>query len=448
MEILNSHQENYLQTFIENYNKKTLKSKLQAENARNYLADPRGVAGFKITTKELLYPIIGKSGKGSRFVDIDDNEYIDISMGFGALLFGHTPEFVQIAFQNQITSGVQLGPQAALTHEVARLICEMTGVDKIAFCNTGTEAIMTAIRLARLKSNKQKIAMFSGAYHGFYDATLGISINADIANIHPLTEGLPDKIFQDLLILEYNREEDISKLKQYVNDLACIIIEPVRGRFPGIQSKTFLELVRTFADKNNIILIFDEVVTGFRSHPGGAQAYFGVNADLVVYGKSLAAGLPIGVVGGKADIMSGIDGGNWNYGDLSYPRESTTFFAGTFNKNPLTISAAYAFLNEIKKRGENLQLQLSNKTQYIVEKLNEYFEEEKVSITVSRFSSLFRFDIKDNADIFYYHLIYNNLYVWEGRSFYISEAHTEEDLNCIINSVKKSTEILKLNKLI
>ncbi len=436
-----SKQKDYLEMFIQQYVEKTKKSKLKASKYSTFLADSRRSTGFRIGTKELLYPIIGQQARCSHFWDIDENEYIDISMGFGALLFGHMPGFLRKALEENIHLGIQLGPQANLAAEVAQLICELAGVDRVAFCNTGTEAVMTALRLARLKTGRQKIILFDGSYHGFYDATLAMPQLDKLISM-PIVDGLPIKIFEDIYVLPYLEEKIFNLLSQVGNQVAAIIVEPVRGRFPSLYSQEFLIKLRKMASHYGIVLIFDEIVTGFRCHLGGAQAYFNIKADLVTYGKALAGGLPIGIVGGNDDILGGIDGGSWKYEDKSFPLFEKTFFAGTFNKNPLTIVAAHAILNELKRRGPELQEELNKKTKLLAGDLNDFFLKYALPIHISFFSSLFRIEIKQEIDIFFYHLIFKNLYTWEGRSFYLSTEHQQADLNNIGLIIKETALLL------
>jgi glutamate-1-semialdehyde aminotransferase len=235
------------------------------------------------------------------------------------------------------------------------------------------------------------------------------------------------------------------------HELAAVLVEPVQSRRPDLQPKEFLQQLRQLTKEKQVTLIFDEVLTGFRVHPGGCQALFDVKADLAVYGKVVGGGLPIGVVAGSPYYMDRIDGGMWLYGDDSYPEVPMTFFAGTFCKNPLTMAAARAVLRHMKMQGGTLQQQLNQRTAQLAATLNAYFKQEGVPIEITHFASFFRFTYAGNVSEFYlpiefellfYHLIEKGVYIWEGRTCFLSVAHTEEDIDRVIGAVKDSVVFL------
>ncbi|NET44014.1 type I polyketide synthase [Okeania sp. SIO2B3] len=453
---LNQQQQSYLEKFITTYTKKTQKSKQTAITCRPVLADKRPAVGFRIELKEIKYPIIGESSSGSRIWDIDGNEYIDISMGFGVHLLGHQPPFITEALQNQIKQGMQIGPQAKLAGEVAQLIHELTGMERVAFCNSGTEAVMTALRLARLATGRDKIVIFNDSYHGQFDGVLAMATSneKEIASM-PVLPGILQRMVDDVIVLTYGTNESLDILKTHSDELAAVLVEPVQSRRLDLQPKEFLQQVRQFTKKAGIPLIFDEIVTGFRIHQGGSQAWFGVEADIATYGKCVGGGTPIGVIAGKANYMNGIDGGLWNYGDDTYPEALQTFFAGTFNKNPLTMAAARAVLQHLKSQGKVLQENLNQRTSKFITRLNTYFEQEYLPIKMINFGSVFRFVPLSNysylsqpieLDILFYKLIEKGVYMWEGRNgpaCFISTAHTDEDIDYIISAVKESVSEMR-----
>jgi len=428
----------YLQTFIKQYNIKTNASKMRAINYRNMLADSRGCAGFRLSTKELVYPIVGKSALGSHFKDIDDNEYLDMAMGFGCLLFGHYPNFLTTAIKQHLANGIQLGPQADDIHAIVKLLHEITSFSRFAFCNSGTEAIMMACRLARLYSKRAKIIMFTNSYHGSYDGTIGFKPTDKIEAL-PFYKGLLSSHYQDILILEYGEIDIMEKLYPFRDQIAAILVEPVRSREPASYSKQFLQNLRIICSELKCVLIFDEVITGFRSHLGGATKFFNITPDLVVYGKVIASGMPVGVLGGTENIMSGVDGGSWSYDDKSFPKEEATFFGGTFNKNPMTCCALKATLTQLKNEGTTNIIQLNKNTTYLASTLNKFFSIHNLPLKVNYFASLFKIESHQNIDIFFYHLIYYGIYVWEGRTLFLSTAHSQEDIEYFIATVKTAT---------
>ncbi len=438
----NPQQQRHLEALIARYTKRTQKSKRIAAASRSILADSRAVAGFRPSIKELVYPIIGERAKGSKFWDIDGNEYIDISMGFGVLLFGHNPPFITNALEKQLHQGIQLGPQSNLAIEVAELICELTNMERVTFCNSGTEAVMTALRLARTATQRNKIALFTGSYHGHFDGVLARSSQGETTAV-PMTIGVSPDAIASVLVLDYGNPQSLEILQAHADELAAVLVEPVQSRHPNLQPQQFLQQLRRLTQTCGITLIFDEVITGFRIHPGGFQTYSGIQADMVIYGKIIGGGQPIGVIAGKATYMNGIDGGLWNYGDASYPQGSKTFFAGTFNKNHMAMAAAKAVLQYIKQQGVGLQQHLTARTSRLAATLNAYFQRENVPIELVHFGSLFRFSSAENIDLLFYHLLEKGIYIWEGRNCFLSTAHTDEDVDYLIGAVKNSVEELR-----
>jgi acyl transferase domain-containing protein/acyl-CoA synthetase (AMP-forming)/AMP-acid ligase II len=417
---------------------KTELSRSLTQRYRPILADNRASAGFRMSIKELLYPIHADRSSGSRIWDLNGNEYIDLTMGFGSSLFGHNPPFVVEALRQQLEVGFPLGPQSPLAGEVAHLIGRLTGMERVTFCNSGTEAVMTAVRLARAVTGMQKIAIFAGSYHGMFDGVL-----AQRGPVEPdglaMAPGIPPKAVEDVLVLEYGAPQALDHIARHASELAAVLVEPVQSRRPDLQPAAFLRALRELTRERGIALIWDEVITGFRIAPGGAQEWFGIQADLATYGKVVGGGLPIGVVAGSASFMNAIDGGPWNYGDDSFPSAPTTFFAGTFCKHPLTMAAANAVLRQLVSQGPALQRNLNCRTAELAQSMNEFFEREQAPIRVVNFGSLFRFNFSGNLDLFFYHLLDKGVYIWEGRTCFLSTAHTEADLEQVLNRVQEAT---------
>ena len=436
---LTERQRAHLELLAKRYSARTQKSKEKTQADRAALADNRASAGFRLSIKEMLYPIVGQRSQDSKIWDIDGNEYLDLTMGFGAILFGHNPPFIMDALAEQMKLGIQLGPQSELAGEVAKLICELTVMERVTFLNSGTEAVMTALRLARTATGRKKIALFAGSYHGTFDGVLAsaASFGSDARGI-PIAPGVPHGMVEDALVLEYGAPRSLEILRAHAHELAGVLVEPVQSRRPDLQPREFLQELRQLTTSAGAALIFDEVITGFRVHPAGAQAWFGVTADLATYGKVIGGGMPIGVIAGSAKFMNGIDGGAWSYGDGSYPHAETTFFAGTFCKHPLTMAAAHATLQRIKSEGPALQETLNRRTAELADTLNAYFESDEVPIRVVRFGSLFRFHFAGNMDVFFYHLLDRGIYIWEGRNCFLSTAHSEADLGRVVQAVKES----------
>lgn len=450
-------QQKYLANFIKTYNQRTKISKHISQKNRPFLADNKASLLFSLPLKEISYLIVGKGSLGSKIWDVDGNEYIDLVMGYGANLFGHNPPFIKQAIADQLEQGIHLGMQSEVVGEVAQLICELTQMERVTFSNTGTEAIMTAIRIARTVTNRSKIALFSDSYHGHFDGTL---VEAQIVDgslrTVPMALGVPPNIAADVLVLDYGNPRSLDVIEYHKQELAAVLVEPVQTSRLQLQPKEFLQQLRQLTTAAGITLIFDEMVSGFRIHPGGAQAWFGIEADLATYGKVVGGGMPIGVIAGKAVYMDSIDGGMWNYGDASYPQAKQTFFAGTYCKHPLAMASALAVLKHIKNNGPALQQQLNQRALQFVDTLNAYFEEEELPFKMICFSSVFSFVISENSALskdyaaqkivklmFYYNLLAQGISL-RGDGGFLSTAHTSKDINYIIQAVKNSiTELRK-----
>ena len=441
---LSPGQQEHLDALTRRYNARTRTSKELTQKYRSVLADNRASAGFRPSIKEMLYPVIGDHAEGAYFTDVDGNRFLDITMGFGVLLFGHSPSFIREAMVAQLHRGIEIGPQTRLAGEVAELVCELTGMERVTFCNSGTEAVMAALRIARTVTGKSKFVCFAGSYHGHSDQTLGA---AEDGNAHPdavtFFPGVPQSSVADALVLDYADPGSVDVLRSRAHEIAAVLVEPVQSRRPDLQPREFLHQLRAVTRELGIALIFDETITGFRMHPGGAQAWFGVEADLATYGKVAGGGMPIGLVTGRNGYMDAIDGGIWQFGDASVPRGETTFFAGTFMKHPLTMAAARATLLELKRQGPALQEALQRRTTRLANSLNDYFSAEAVPLQIVHFGSLFRFVFKTNMDLFFYHLLDRGIFIWEGRNCFLSAAHTDADVDFLIASVQASVEALR-----
>ena len=453
---ISSRQQQHLKSLIARHTQRTKTSKRLAQTYRPVLADNKTLVEFSLPLKEMFYPIVAKRSLGAKIWDVDGNEYIDVTMGFGVNLFGHNPPFIQAAIEEQLDRGIQLGVQTEFVGEVAELISKLTGMERVAFSNTGTEAVMTAIRLARTIAGRSKIALFSGSYHGHFDGTLAKAqtVDGQIQTV-PMAPGILPKFVEDVLVLDYGNPRSLEAIAQHKQDLAAVLVEPVQSSRLDLQPQAFLQQLRQLTQELGIALIFDEMVTGFRIHPGGAQAWFGVEADIATYGKIVGGGMPIGIIAGKAAYMDRIDGGMWNYGDGSAPSVKTTFFAGTFCKHPLAIAAARAVLKYLKTQGSTLQEDLNQRTSQFIHTLNAYFEAEEIPVRMANFGSMFGAVTSGNSttaaerspssrglDLLYYHLRDRGILL-RGNGGFLSTAHTQADCDRIIQAVCHSVEELR-----
>ncbi|MDJ0836029.1 MAG: amino acid adenylation domain-containing protein [Acidobacteriota bacterium] len=432
-------QQQHLDDLVTRFTQKTKGSKASVQQYRGVLADSRAAMGFRFSIKEMLYPIVGKHSQGSRILDVDGNEYVDVTMGQGVNFYGHNPAFVTEALQETLDNGIHLNPRSEHMGQVAEMICAMTGMDRLAMTNSGTEAVMTMMRLARAATGRNKIVIFEGSYHGHADHTLALPPNEpDALHALPVAAGTPPGAVEDVIVLDYGTDQSLEFIRRNAHRLAAVMAEPIQSRFPDRQPAEFLREVRKITADNGALLLFDEMLSGFRCHPGGAQAYFDIRADLATYGKIIGGGMPIGIVAGKAHIMDGIDGGSWQYGDRSFPAAERIFFGGTFCFHPMAMAAAHATLVQLQKDSPQIQEDLSRRTHQLVTRLNTFFVDYEIPAHIMHFGSLFRFSFKSNMDLLFYHLLDKGVYLWEGRNCFLSTAHDDEDIEFVARAVENA----------
>ena len=429
---LTDEQEVFLDKLIHNYNIKTAGSKSYTQDHRSHMADPRVVSGFKPLTKELVYPIVIGRSSGNRLWDLDGNEYIDTLNGFGSCLFGHQPDFIKEALHKQVDLGFEVGPQHPLAGEVCELLCEFTGHERAALCNTGSEAVLGAMRIARTITGRSLIIAFTGSYHGINDEAL--VRGSKKLKTFPAAAGILRDSVQNILLLDYGTEESLEIIRDRADEVAAVLIEPVQSRRPEFQPVNFLKEVRKITKASETVLIFDEIITGFRMHPGGVQEMFDVKADIATYGKVIGGGVSIGAILGYKKYMDALDGGFWEYGDDSIPEVGVTYFAGTFVRHPLALASAKASLLFMKEQGIALQNKLSAMTEDLANDLNEEFQKQNLPMQVTYFGSLWR--IKFTEEIPYSELLFvlmreKGIHIWDGFPCFVTNAYLEEDIKRI-----------------
>ncbi len=424
---------------------RTQKSKAQTQQYRHVLADPRAASGFRAEWKEMVYPITCVRAHGARIWDIDGNEYIDILNGFGQTAFGHAPDFVVAAVTEQLQRGFAIGPQTQSAGEVAELFCEITGNERATFCNTGSEAVMAALRVARTVTGRDRVVVFNGAYHGQFDEVLVKGARTSERSL-PVAPGIPNESVAHVRVLEYGAQPSLDWIREHASELAAVVVEPVQSRHPGLQPQAFLRELRAITEASGTALVFDEVVTGFRMHPAGMQHVFDIRADLATYGKVVGGGLPIGILAGKKRFMDALDGGMWQYGDDSYPEVAPTFFAGTFVRHPLVMAAVRAVLDHVKAHGAALQAELSERTAGLVQRLNACLAERGIAAQIERCGSLFYISLAAAdrlAGLLFYHMRARGVYVQEGFPCFLTTAHTQADVDRIVAVFAESLDDLQ-----
>ncbi len=438
---LTMQQETHLNALIERITSRAPKTKAWVQKYRPKLADPRTVAGFRRAWKEIVFPVVSDRSQGAYIWDIDGNKFIDVAMGFGVAMYGHNPPFLMKAIAEQMKDGIETGPQNKIAGEAVELITQVTGQPRVAFCNTGSEAVLAAIRMARTVTNRPKIATFINDYHGIFDEVLARRVGRD--KIIPRAPGIPHNKTKDIILLDYDDPASLDKIREHAHEIAAVIVEPVQSRNPDLQPRDFLHQLRALTHETDIALIFDEMITGFRIAPGGAQEHFGIRADIATYGKAIAAGIPIGVVAGQPKYLDALDGGMWRFGDNSAPEVGVTWFAGTFVRHPFALAAARASMRHLLKEGSALQANLNKKTRRFVDAFNAYCEQVNAPVRMENFASFFLVTFQEPTEfdsLFYFFLRDNGVHVTEGRAAYISTAHTEADVDALIAAYTRSIQ--------
>jgi acyl transferase domain-containing protein len=446
-------QRQHLEDLIARYTARTATSQRRGHALRRRRVDTR-LRSVRPETLALAYPIIGERAEGARFHDVDGNEYVDIAMGIGALLCGHYPSFLSTAIAEQLERGIQTGPVSELGDEVAAQVCEMTGTERVLFAVTGTCAVRGALRIAQAATGRSRFVMFSGSYHGQDDRVLAVP---DVQGDHPrrtlpMVSGVSPGMVADTLVLPYDDPRSLEVIKAHARELAAVLVEPVQSRNPALQPKAFLRELRQLTSSLDVPLVFDEIITGFRIHPGGAQAWSGVQADLAVYGKCVGGGFPVSLVAGKAALLDRVDGGDWLAAPDAQPDVERTFIGSTYEMHPVAMAATRAMLHHLRAQGPALQERLNASTAELAATLNALFAAEDVPIRVVYFGSIFRFAWKGNTsytyqpleiEIFHLLLIERGLYVWEGRTCFLSTAHTRADLDALVRAVEDAIAALR-----
>jgi acyl transferase domain-containing protein/glutamate-1-semialdehyde aminotransferase len=434
---LTPRQKARLEALVRRYNAKTKSSKAFAQRNRARVADPRTVTGFRPEIKELVYPIVAKRSKGAYLWDLDDNRYIDTLNGFGACYFGWQPEFISEAVRAQLDASMAIGPQTPLVEEVAERFCRMTGHERAAFCNTGSEAVLGCMRTARTVTGRSTIAIFTGSYHGIFDEVIVRAIKNMKA--YPAAPGILPNTAENVLVLDYGTDQSLQILRQRAQELAAVMVEPIQSRHPEIQPREFLQEVRRITNESGSAFIFDEVITGFRTGQKGAQGYYGIEADLASYGKVIGGGYSLGVIGGRSRFLDALDGGHWQFGDDSTPGAGVTYFAGTFVRHPLVLAAARAVLEYLEKEGPGLQERMNARTASLAQTLDQLFEELGVPLYMKHFSTLWQPYFREEqpyGDLFAWMLRDRDIHCYHGFPNFLTLAHTDADIEAIVNAYR------------
>jgi len=389
-------------------------------------------------------PFFIKRGQGSRLYDVDGNEYIDYVGSWGPLVLGHAPPRVVKAIKKAVECGSSFGAPTKMETNLAKLICEaMPSIEMLRFVNSGTEAVMSAIRLARAFTGRSKVVKFAGCYHGHSDGLLAKAGSGMATLGIPSSPGVPAALTADTLIAPYNNLKVVEQLfKDFAADIAAVIVEPVAGNMGVVLPQPgFLAGLRSLTQHHGSLLIFDEVITGFRVSYGGAQQIYNITPDLTCLGKIIGGGLPVGAYGGRRDIMQMV------------APSGEVYQAGTLAGNPLAMTAGVETLSILKESG--IYEKLERKASILAKGIIEAASQARVDIKLSRIGSMFTiffaktpvtdYESAARADTtlyarFFHQMLSNGVYLPPSQfeAAFVSIVHTDKDIQFTISAAEKA----------
>ena len=424
----------------------TNNSKIIYEKAKK--AIPGGVnspvRAFQSVDKE--YPIFIKSGNGSKLYDEDGNEYVDMIGSWGPMILGHNyPQVLEIV-KKELENGTSFGLPTKKEVELAELVKScFPSIEKLRLTTSGTEAAMASVRLARAFTGKNKIVKFEGCYHGHSDSLLVKAGSGLLTFAHQDSNGITEGVVKDTITLPFGDFEKLKETLESEKDIACVIIEPIPANMGLIETKKeYLEKIREITKKEKVVLIFDEVISGFRISLGGAQEVFGITSDLTVLGKIIGGGYPVGGFGGKKEIM-----------DLISP-VGNVYHAGTLSGNPISVAAGIETISILKKNTEIYE-NINTKTGNLVNQINELIKKYSIPASVNHFGSLFTiFFSKEKVDtlekaissndefysIYFDTMLKNGIIVPPSKyeAHFVSYVHNDKDMEKFLTGVEKTFE--------
>ncbi|HHC80794.1 MAG TPA: glutamate-1-semialdehyde-2,1-aminomutase [Flavobacteriia bacterium] len=390
-------------------------------------------------------PLFIKKAKGSKITDVDGNSYVDYVLSYGPMILGHRHKKVQKAITKALKNGYTFGASTNNEIKLAKIVCNaFLGMDKVRFVNSGTEAVLSAIRLARAFTGKNKIIKFAGCYHGHSDALL-VAAGSGLATLSlPGSKGVPEGAVQNTLIANYNDLESVKAHFEKDDDIAGVIIEPIAGNMGVVLPKeNFLKELKEYVNAKGGVLIVDEVMTGFRSTFGGAQELLGVEADITCLGKVIGGGFPVGAYGARNEIMKMVA----PLGEM--------YQAGTLSGNPIAMAAGIATLKELKKQNPYKQFEETAKILEVI--LTETAKKYNINLTVNRFGSMLNpfftntevtnFKEAQQSDtkkfaVFFWEMIHNGIFLPPSQfeAWFLSSALSEKDIKKTAEAIDKAME--------
>ena len=412
-----------------------------------------------VQTVDLPHPIYIESADGPYLIDVDGNNYVDLTAGFGPNVLGNRPKIVEQAISDQIKKGWHFGIPGPGQAQLAEILKEASPItEHVMFCNSGSEATMFAFRAARAYTGKQVVALFDGSYHGIHDYALtkaDSKSDRSAPRSKVMGAGVPEVVPQELmLMLPYRDENAYDLIRKHKDSLAMVVVEPVQSSNPRLDNQEFFKGLREVCTECGVLLLFDEVITGFRIEFGGCQEYYGIDPDLVTYGKAIGGGLPIGAVAGPRTIMNTFSGADGT---------PAIFAGGTFSGNPLTMAAGIAALDFLKENKEEIYPFLHEQGNRFASEINDFCERHNIPAKLMNAGSMMHLlfgkgEINSSRDIdysyrkveqeFYLHLLGHDVIVPGIHLSFLSWAHKTEIVDQAIEAYKLSFLDLRADELL
>ena len=443
---LTPDQQAFAADLVRRYSAKFGGSKAHTQENRPFHADPRTVAGFRAEWKELIFPIVAARARGAYIEDVDGNRLIDMVNGFGTTAFGHAPDFVTEAVSAQMARGFPVGPQQDTAGPTARRFAGFVGHERVTFCNTGSEAVMAAMRLARAVTGRKRIVAFTNDYHGQFDEVLIKAKARGEPGALPIAPGIPHDAVSNMVVLPWADPSALDWIRANVADIAAVVVEPVQSRHPELQPADFVRDIRRITRDGGAALVMDEVVTGVRTHARGMQGLWGIDADMATYGKVVGGGMPVGVLAGKRRFMDALDGGAWAYGDDSAPQVAPTFFAGTFVRHPLVIAAVDAVLDHLEREGDRLWTTTADRAHTLAGQMNAALAARGLPALVTQFSSWFVINTSQHdprATLLFPLMRLAGVHVLEGFCGFLTTTHAEAECAAVLRAFESALDALQ-----
>jgi glutamate-1-semialdehyde-2,1-aminomutase len=445
----------------EKFAEKLVKSNQVLERAKKVLLSPVATGPFRAPRAVTFI----KEAHGGRITDLDGNEYVDVTMAYGPLILGHSHPVVVEAVEKLVRKGTVY----AIAHEnevrMAEIMVDaIPCAERVAFANSGTEATMHAMKVARARTGKDKIAKFEGGYHGVHDYaqvsslfSIGGGSVEDPLSV-PDTRGIPQAAIDQVIVLSYNRPESLEKIRRHKDELAAVIIEPVPSALL-IDMRDFLRQLRAVTKECGVLLIFDEVISGFRLSYGGAQEYFGIMPDMATYGKIIGGGFPIGAIAGSADALQPLI----TTGDFYQDIQEKCSIIGTFSGNPISTGVGAAVLEHLRSHPEIYEY-INRQAGRIKREVHQFAAENEFPLQLFGLGSWFvpHFHLGkaenprdllspegwEKGTALGQYMRYHGVYMPDLHTVFVSAAHTDEDIDLIIDGFKKSLMEMKRDGLL